>query len=332
MPVTVNHNPPFGEPSAAFIDVGLINNMPDSALEATERQFIGLLDEASGSVPVRLSLYTLPHVPRSNSARSHIDSYYSSLENLFGGRLDGLIVTGTEPRTPNLMDEPYWHDFTRVLDWAQENTLSSVWSCLAAHAAVLHLDGIGRRRLSQKRSGVFECCHIADHPLMYGLPARIRMPHSRWNDLPQDELLVSGYRVLASGERGQVDLFVKQQRSLSVFFQGHPEYETDTLFREYRRDVRRYLKGDTDSYPAMPEGYIDESMTGILNSLQERALSTRCEALLVDYPASITAGKLSNTWHETASRIYSNWFSFLLRKKARRMRKSRFRVDYALVS
>jgi homoserine O-succinyltransferase len=332
MPVTVNHNPPSAGPSNGAIHIGLINNMPDSALEATERQFIGLLDEASGGVPVRVSLYTVPGIPRSDAARCHIDSYYGSLEHLLTGSLDGLIVTGTEPRTPNLTDEPYWFELTQVLDWAKENTVSSIWSCLAAHAAVLHLDGIARRRLSRKHSGIFECSHVAHHPLMYGVPPRIRMPHSRWNDLPQRELLAGGYRVLASGENGHVDVFIKQQKSVFVFFQGHPEYETDTLFREYRRDVRRYLRGETDSYPTLPEGYIDESMSGILATLQERACSTRCEALLVDYPTAIAQGRLTNTWRDAASRIYFNWLTFLVRKRTRQLRKSRRQIDLALVS
>jgi len=33
---------------AECIDIGLVNNMPDAALEKTERQFIGLLNAAAG--------------------------------------------------------------------------------------------------------------------------------------------------------------------------------------------------------------------------------------------------------------------------------------------
>ena len=62
-------------------------------------------------------------------------------------RLDGLIVTGTEPKSKNLDDEPYWAALPQVIDWAREHTHSTIWSCLAAHAAVLHTDGIERRPL-----------------------------------------------------------------------------------------------------------------------------------------------------------------------------------------
>src|SRR5437868_11117171 len=108
--------------------------MPDAALAATERQFITLLDSASDGVVIRLSLYALPDVLRSDSGRRHIDSFYLGIEDLWDRHLDGLIVTGTEPRASNLMDEPYWRSLTRVIEWAEHNTQSTVWSCLAAHA------------------------------------------------------------------------------------------------------------------------------------------------------------------------------------------------------
>src|SRR3989440_13046796 len=40
--------------------IGVLNNMPDPALEATERQFSALLDAAGGSPPGRLRLSCPP--------------------------------------------------------------------------------------------------------------------------------------------------------------------------------------------------------------------------------------------------------------------------------
>jgi homoserine O-succinyltransferase/O-acetyltransferase len=37
-------------------------------------------------------------------------------------------------------------------------------------------------------------------------------------------------------------MFVKYNRSLFVLLQGHPEYDSATLLREYRRDVGRFLR------------------------------------------------------------------------------------------
>ena len=134
------------EPSGC-IKIGLINNMSDEALKATERQFISLLNSASDNMPIHLSLYTLPGVPRNGFTASHISSCYSNIEDLWDSHLDGLIVTGREPMAANLSDEPYWDSFTKVLGWAQENCHATVLSCLAAHAAI---PAHGRHSASEK--------------------------------------------------------------------------------------------------------------------------------------------------------------------------------------
>src|SRR6202521_3365457 len=173
-----------GGSNARCIEIALINNMPDAALESTERQFVALLDAAAGPLPVRLTLYALPQVPRTDWGRSWLANRYSDIDELWGRSLDAVIVTGTEPRAPALVEESYWPALTRIMDWAEENTRSSVWSCLAAHAAVAHIDGIERQALREKCSGVLDCAKVADHPLMKGTPVRPRVPHSRCNGLP----------------------------------------------------------------------------------------------------------------------------------------------------
>src|SRR5262249_35753624 len=127
-----------------------------------------------------------------------------------------------------------------------------------AHAAVLHRDGIVRRRLSQKRCGVFQCARVSDHPLMAGLSSTIAMPHSRWNDLPEDELTACGYHILTRGEDAGVDAFVKEGNSLFAFFQGHPEYEAQTLMQEFNRDLKRYHRGESETYPDSPQSCLDK--------------------------------------------------------------------------
>ena len=132
------------------LHIGLVNNMADAAMAATERQFLTLLDEAAGDMPVHVTLYALPEVERKPSGQRRVGSFYSGIEQLWEQPPeqypDGLIVTGREPRTPDLRDEAYWPSFTRILAWTEEHARSAVWSCLAAHAAVLALDGIERVR------------------------------------------------------------------------------------------------------------------------------------------------------------------------------------------
>ena len=124
--------------SRAPVVIGLVNNMPDGALQATERQFCDLLAEASDSLLIFLRFFSIPELHRSEAGRAYVSHHYEDIGEMLTDRLDGLIVTGAEPRAPELSDEPYWPTMTKIVDWAEDHTTSTVWSCLAAHAAVLH--------------------------------------------------------------------------------------------------------------------------------------------------------------------------------------------------
>ena len=301
------------EPVPTRLDIGLVNNMPDAALHATERQFLALLQAAADDIDIHLTLYTLPEVPRGDFGREHV-SRYSDLRDLWKSHHDGLIVTGTEPRAADLRDEPYWESLTSVLEWAEGHTYSTILSCLAAHAGVLHLDGIARRPLGDKRFGVFECVRVSDHPLTAAAPSHLQVPQSRWNEIPEEALLACGYRVLTRSDAG-VDAFVKQRKSLFVFFQGHPEYEAPTLLLEYRRDIGRFLRRERETYPPMPHGYFDEETAKALTVLRERALVDRRAELLAEFPTEVAAGKVANTWRSTAESLYRNWLQYISAQK-----------------
>ena len=302
------------EPVPSCLDIGLVNNMPDAALHATERQFLALLQAADAGIEIRLTLYTLPEVPRGDFGREHV-SRYSDLRDLWKSHHDGLIVTGTEPRAADLRDEPFWESLTNVLEWAESHTYSTILSCLAAHAGILHIDGIARRPLGDKRFGVFECVRVSDHPLTAAAPSHLQMPQSRWNEVPEEALLACGYRVLTRSEGAGVDAFVKQRKSLFVFFQGHPEYEATTLLLEYRRDIGRFLRRERETYPPLPHGYFDEETVTALTALQERARRDRREELLAEFPTAMAAGKVANTWRSTAESLYRNWLQYISAQK-----------------
>jgi homoserine O-succinyltransferase/O-acetyltransferase len=301
------------------VTIGLINNMPDGALEATERQFISLLESASGDMQIKLSFHALSNIPRNEQGALHVKSFYSNAENLSDKKLDGLIVTGREPLTPNLKDEPYWQDFVKVLEWSKDNTYSTIWSCLAAHAALLHMDGISRIKNKHKHCGVFECAKQSDHPLMKDSPASFKLPHSRWNGISEDALLDHGYTVLTHSPHIGVDTFIKEDKSLFVFFQGHPEYESNTLLLEYRRDIGRYLRGETNTYPLMPQGYFDDSTVIALAALQAEVKSQSREDFLVKSSTVLGNSNLEDNWHSTAACIYRNWLGYVYDQKQRRL-------------
>lgn len=289
------------------IDIAFVNNMPDNALHSTERQFRTALLAAAGQTPIRLHFFAFPGIVRSDEIARHIASEYGPFDTLLSRSFDALIVTGNEPRAARLDEEPYWSDLARLVDWADGATRSSLWSCLAAHAAVLHLHGIERRFLGAKLSGVFECEIDRLDPLLEGIAPRIAVPHSRWNEVRKKDLLANGYRILSDSPDAGVDMFTLRKRSCFVFLQGHPEYDTDSLLREYRRDVGRYLRGEAPDYPNEPANYFSPEASAILRAFRRRALANRSPQLFDVFPNVAPPFALTNRWRATTERFYRNW-------------------------
>lgn len=297
--------------------IGLLNNMPDSALEATELQFGALLGAACGTLPVRLRCSSLPELARGPVARERIDSSYWPLDELLAERPDALIVTGTEPRTPELEKEPYWERLVRLMEWAEHRTASTIWSCLAAHAVAQALHGVRRQRLPEKRFGVFAHRLRAHHALLESVRAPLLTPHSRWNELPVAAIEAAGFSVLSASEETGADLFLRAGRSLFVCFQGHPEYESATLLKEYRRDVGRYLRSEQPAWPTLPHGYFGPEALRLIESFRERAEPARDPELLSAFPMGPIAAGLEAGWRPAAVTIYRNWLKYVATAKER---------------
>jgi homoserine O-succinyltransferase len=297
------------------ITIGLVNNMPDAAIAATERQFTNVLDAASNEIDIHLKFYTLPQVPRSKEAQALLEKFYSDATALHGENLDALIITGSQPIAEDLTHEPYWQALSNLIDWAETNTISTILSCLSAHAGVLHFSGIRRRRLARKCSGVFTFEVANDHRLTQGASDEWVMPQSRYNELDGAELASHGYTILSRSPTVGVDTFVKQMRSLIVFLHGHPEYDHDTLAREYRRDMSRYLAGDLSVMPRIPEGYFSNDAEQALKEFCLLAEAERATETMARYP-EITFGEANRTpWSASTNLLYRNWLALIGERK-----------------
>ena len=310
-PTQLRREDKLGHPQHADVDltIGLINNMPDPALQATERQFMRLLRQAAGNVRIDFHCFSLPSLHRSQTAKWRIDRQYTDIADLGRLNLDGLIVTGAEPNAKTLPQEPFWQNLTDIVDWAKANTRSTIWSCLAAHAAVLHLDGIERHRLGAKCSGIYDCAKLTDNWLTRDLPSPLKIPHSRLNELRASDLVASGYQVLTQSREAGVDMFGKQLGSQFVFFQGHPEYDALSLEREYLRDISRFLAGERDAYPAFPAGYFDTETEDRLAGFEQRSSAERRPALSAELPSRTLRHDLATEAAATA--IFRNWLGYL---------------------
>jgi homoserine O-succinyltransferase len=288
--------------------IGLINNMAPSAQEATTRQFRALLETAAGHNALDLRLFTL----LDNSGDAEL---YRPASEIYDQGIDALIITGAEPTTPHLRDEPYWPRLTELLDWAESNSVPAVLSCLAAHAAALHLDGVARRPLKEKCFGVFEESVRFEHALMRGITGSLRVPHSRWNELTVDDLVDAGYQVLTASPLAGANIFVRKRRSLFLFFQGHPEYEADRLLLEYRRDARRYLAGIRPNYPKLPQRYFDPSIEATLRLFEDSVRQAPGAFAEADFPTIPVTSQIAS-WRREADGVFGNWMGYVREHRA----------------
>ena len=298
------------------IRIGLVNNMPDAALAATERQFISLLRSTSADYDVLLRLYALTSMPRNHEVRSAMEANYFPANSLREMRLDALIVTGAEPLAPFLSEEGYWSELVEVFDFARQQTVSTIFSCLAAHAAVLHWDGIPRIPLPGKLSGVFAARVVGRHSLVEEFPIDHFIPHSRLNGLDEAALADKGYTTLVRSDEAGVDLFIKDEASLLIFLQGHPEYGPDLLAREFRRDLSRYLAAQRATPPDPPSRYFAADVLAEVEALIERS---RCDRR-PQFPDCLSDAMLDEAgdaiWRPTSQRLYGNWLSIIARRKS----------------
>jgi homoserine O-succinyltransferase/O-acetyltransferase len=315
MPIPVNSAPTGRPDSGRFVDVALVNNMPDSALVQTERQFADLLAAGAGPhVELRLRYYTLPGVPRGAEAASRIRAHYQPIESLWAAGADGVIVTGAEPREPVITDEPYWAELVQLLEWSLANTASTIASCLSAHAALHAFDGVRRERLAVKRSGVF-VQQVASDELTSGMSPMVVMPHSRLNDVATEAIVGAGYQpLLDSAEVGWTVAANDIGAHRLVLMQGHPEYESTTLLLEYRRDVRRFLTGVRDDYPQLPANCVGPQAQAAFAAFEAVAVAAPVPArteLVTQFPFEQAAASVVHAWRTPAQTLYANWLTRL---------------------
>lgn len=302
------------------IELGLVNNMPDGALERTERQFFHLLGAAARDLLVRISFFTLTGLPREAAGRAHLSRHsYRRTSDIALAGLDALIVTGTEPHAPDLRREPYWSELAGLFDWIAADGPSTMFSCLAAHAAVYRYDGVERQPLQEKRFGVFEHFVAGHDVLTENLAPSFHVAHSRWNEIGEAALAASGYRILTRSPDAGVDMFVRRGRTDLLFCQGHPEYDPATPVREYHRDIRRFLDGERGDYPAMPRNYFSQGETRLLEAFREKAAEARDPGILSEFPQ--IRRRPDTRWQPPAAPALQAWLRQIVeRKRGRRSR------------
>ncbi|MCI0508301.1 MAG: homoserine O-succinyltransferase [Gammaproteobacteria bacterium] len=291
------------------LHVGLLNMMPDAALAATERQFFRLVGESNQIAQFHMHPFSIPELERNAEGKAHVEQYYETFEKIKQDGLDALIITGANVTHPDLSQEPFWEPLKEVMDWAYKNVTSTICSCLATHAAMEFQHGQKRYRLPAKRWGVFGH-EVIDrkHPLVNDVNTLFDVPHSRFNEISKAQFEAAGLHVLVESKEAGVHMAVSRDKFRIIFFQGHPEYDINSLLKEYKREINRYVNGARNDYPPFPENYFSSKVQAVFDEYRDKLLSAAANGETApEFPEKLVAGLLHNTWHDTAEAVINNW-------------------------
>src|SRR5699024_8743575 len=93
------------------LNIVILNLMPEK-----ENQLLRLL----GNTPLQVNVTFLnmaTHVSKNVSA-SHLNTFYSTFEDIKDLRFDGMIVTGAPIEHLKFEDVNYWEELVEIMEWS----------------------------------------------------------------------------------------------------------------------------------------------------------------------------------------------------------------------
>jgi homoserine O-succinyltransferase/O-acetyltransferase len=255
------------------LQILLLNLMPTKIV--TETQLARVL--SNSPLPVELTLLRTATHAAGHVDPNHLRTFYHTFPEIRMRRFDGLIITGAPVETLPWHEVDYWGEISDILAWSADTATPSLFICWGAQAALQYFHGIGKRALPAKRFGVF-WHHLVQpsSPLIRDHDDDFLVPVSRHTETPREEVAAhAGLEILAASEVAGLHLVWDQARRRTYLF-NHPEYDADTLDREYRRDRDRGLP------IALPKNY---------------------------YPDDDPSRPPRVRWRSHAHLIYTNWLS-----------------------
>lgn len=258
------------------LEIVVLNLMPQKIV--TETQLLRIL----GNTPLQVNvsfMHTKTHVSK-NTSKSHIQTFYTTFEEVKHKKFDGLIITGAPVETINFEEVDYWEELCGIMEWSKTNVTSTLHICWGAQAALYYHYGIKKFETEKKVFGVFE--HTVNHEkkhkmLLRGFDDRFFVPHSRHTQISEEEVKkVPELEILASSK--EAGLYIISAKSERQFFvTGHSEYDFDTLKNEYLRDKAKGLDIE------MPKNY---------------------------FPENDPKNTPPNVWRAHANLLFSNWLNY----------------------
>ena len=220
------------------LQVLILNNMPIK--QDTELQLLRALSNTPLQIDVTF-MNVQSHVSV-NTPASHLNKFYTSLNEIRDRYFDGMIVTGAPVEDISCEEVDYWEETCEIFDWAETHVTSTLHICWAAQAGFYHYYGINKRLLPRKLFGIYEH-KVANRkiPLVRGFDDIFLAPHSRHTETPAEAIhACKELTVLAESEAAGVFLAIAEGGK-KIFVTGHPEYDRYTLNNEYFRDLNKGL-------------------------------------------------------------------------------------------
>ncbi|MDD4002919.1 MAG: homoserine O-succinyltransferase [Clostridia bacterium] len=255
------------------IEIAILNLMPTKI--ATENQLIRLL--SNSPLQVNITLLSTVTYQSKNTSKAHLEKFYKSFDDVSDRKFDGMIITGAPVETFSFEEVDYWEELTHILEYAKKHVTSTLFICWGAQAALKYYYGIGKNALNKKLFGVYEqISKYTFDPLLKGLDDVFYIPHSRHT--ASDEQAIRQCKelvVLAESEKTGPSI-LKSNNDKLIYFFGHSEYDKDTLFYEYERDINKGMIID------LPYNYFVDTETY----------------------------KINVNWRSTANILFSNWLNY----------------------
>ncbi|MEM9469610.1 MAG: homoserine O-succinyltransferase [Pseudomonadota bacterium] len=216
------------------LEIAILNLMPDKI--ATETQLLRVL----GATPLQINVTFLRTESYSskNTAKDHLESFYTTLVKVKNRRFDALVVTGAPVEDLEYEQVDYWPELVEILEWSKQNCFARLYICWGAQAGLYHNHGIKKYTKDEKLFGVFDTkIHDFFHPLTQGFDSTFRVPISRHTSvLKSDIQAIKDLKILAESENDELCL-IHNDKTFDTYMFNHLEYDSDTLKREYDRDA-----------------------------------------------------------------------------------------------
>ena len=231
------------------LKVLVLNLMPDK--QTTETQILRKLSNTPLQIEVEFLQTATYQATHTDS--SYLDEMYTTYDEIKDDYFDGLIITGAPLAFVDYEEVEYWDELAEIMEWSKKHVHCTLYLCWAAFAGLYYHYDIRKIFYDKKISGVYEHQILnKKSPLFRGFDDVFFAPQSREIGIDKNDVLAQPkLELMAEGEVPGVTI-VKTVDSRQFYVFCHLEYDSDTLKKEYLRDVDKGLG------PEIPENYFPD--------------------------------------------------------------------------